>query len=480
MESLEYTSYEYLRCPNPTDQSLVLIHGLGMDLSAWDAFLPHVIQSFDVLRYDLPGHGSSADPTSELTWDYLESALYSLMICFIKNPIVHFVTHGLGGALALRISKKYPNMAKTLTIISPHVTFYARATANTEDLFAEIRSHGNAGPLGRFLKRLLCFKASHQQMHQIERMYQRVSADVYLSLTQLMRTTVSLGDIRVNKMPTQVLLGTRDPLTPGEAVEYIRGQLPNVQVITVPNTSNCVQMDQPLVTAQLVTEFIQSYTVETEDPQLSEAKSYIQNIMKPNRTTAVPDVEIRCLTDFRVWVQGVTVTDGWNQRQAKALLLYLTLHEGATRDELCELLWPDLEASRAKNRLRVSLNYLRSLLSTNTLSKSLIVTDHNHVYLTGTIRCDMLELRRELTNLLAFTEAARAEKIESILTRLQPPLLLALDYQPILAYWWVVEHSLIDMIQWAVDYYINLGEPAKAHRLATYAEHILPGEEFVL
>ena len=160
MESLDHISYQHLRCPNPTDQTVILIHGLGMDSTVWDALLPHITQSFHVLRYDLPGHGSSADPTVELTWDYLENVLHSLVVRTIEKPTIHFVTHGLGGALALQVLKKYPGLAKTLTIISPHATLYASATPDTEDLFTEIRNHGNAGPIGRVLKRILCFKVS--------------------------------------------------------------------------------------------------------------------------------------------------------------------------------------------------------------------------------------------------------------------------------------------------------------------------------
>ncbi|KPV43189.1 alpha/beta hydrolase [Alicyclobacillus ferrooxydans] len=481
MESLDHISYQYLSCPNPTDQTIVLIHGLGMDSTVWDELLPHITKSFHVLRYDLPGHGLSENPTAELTWDYLANLLYSLVECTVHEPTVHFVTHGFGGALVLQLAKRYPDLAKTLTIVSPHATFYASGTPSTEDLFTKIRKHGNAGPLGRVLKRILCFNPSDDQMDQIEHMYQRLTAAVYLSLMQLVRNTASLNDVRVSKTPTQILLGTRDPLTPLEAAEYIREQLPNVQVIPFHNAANCVQIDQPLVTARTVSEFIQSFRMENEDPHFSEAENYIQQIMNPNRTQSVPDVEIRCLSDFRVWVQGEVVTDGWNQRNAKALLGYLTLHEGATRDELCELLWPELDATRAKNRLRVSLNYLRSLLSTKTSSTTLIVTDHEHVYMMGNIRCDVVELRRELHELLALRGIARAEKIESIITGLPTPLMLSsLDHHSILAYWWVVERTLVDMMQWAIDYYASLNEVAKAHRLASYAALLLPGEEFAV
>ena len=44
--------------------TVVLIHGLGMNRAMWQWQLPSLTDDFDVLTYDLWGHGESSNPPS--------------------------------------------------------------------------------------------------------------------------------------------------------------------------------------------------------------------------------------------------------------------------------------------------------------------------------------------------------------------------------------------------------------------------------
>ena len=44
---------------------VVLIHGLGLRRAMWQWQLPALTPHFDVLSYDLLGHGDSADPAED-------------------------------------------------------------------------------------------------------------------------------------------------------------------------------------------------------------------------------------------------------------------------------------------------------------------------------------------------------------------------------------------------------------------------------
>lgn len=44
---------------------LVLLHGVGLDHTLWDDLAPHLEADFDVLRYDLLGHGAAPGITGE-------------------------------------------------------------------------------------------------------------------------------------------------------------------------------------------------------------------------------------------------------------------------------------------------------------------------------------------------------------------------------------------------------------------------------
>ena len=48
-----------------TGPPLVLVHGMGLNRSMWDWQMPFLTPHFEVIRYDLLGHGSSDKPVKE-------------------------------------------------------------------------------------------------------------------------------------------------------------------------------------------------------------------------------------------------------------------------------------------------------------------------------------------------------------------------------------------------------------------------------
>jgi two-component SAPR family response regulator len=96
-----------------------------------------------------------------------------------------------------------------------------------------------------------------------------------------------------------------------------------------------------------------------------------------------------------VQIGDVEITKGWNLRKAKSLFLYLLFHRSATREELINLFWPNLEISKAKNQLRVSINSLKSLLN-QVEGNTFIHGDREHLFLSGEIQCDGLVYIKEL------------------------------------------------------------------------------------
>src|SRR5699024_10075390 len=83
----------------------------------------------------------------------------------------------------------------------------------------------------------------------------------------------------------------------------------------------------------------------------------------------------------------------WNQRKAKPLLCYLVLQRTTTRDQLCDIFWPDIDIQKAKNQLRVSINHLKHLLTVSRSNKedfSFLKVDRQHISLRGHIDSDLI------------------------------------------------------------------------------------------
>jgi DNA-binding SARP family transcriptional activator len=79
-------------------------------------------------------------------------------------------------------------------------------------------------------------------------------------------------------------------------------------------------------------------------------------------------VRLRLLGGFSVWVGSGAVSEGaWHLRKARSLVKLLALAPGHAlhREQLTELLWPELGNSAATNNLRGSLHAARKVLASD-------------------------------------------------------------------------------------------------------------------
>ncbi len=96
-------------------QTIVLLHGGGMDLHMWDVVLPRLAHANRVVRWDAPGHGKSTvpqQPTAE-TEDELLALLDHLQI-----ERVNLVGFSMGAGTATGFAVRHPQRVERLVLIS--------------------------------------------------------------------------------------------------------------------------------------------------------------------------------------------------------------------------------------------------------------------------------------------------------------------------------------------------------------------------
>lgn len=463
------THYEYQACPVPTGETIVFIHGLAADSTMWDLVWPLLVKSFNVLRYDLPEHGKSdpADAVQDLTWPYLLDDLNRLVEALhIKR--FHVVAHGFGGTLALEYAQAYPDAIATISIISMHATAYFKARSGVYDeLRALMREQESAEPIGAHLAQMSFTPSMDEWAKRTAAMAGVVSAESWIHLLDLIANTPTVDLIKQSGVPIFLLFGKSDPLTPQKSLNLLlTHDLTNQRTLVVPNASNFVHIEAPELTASQVTDFIYSVTrpqAEAPNPLVDLLNNLCEPLVVPSADP--PDIELNCLGGFHVKVKGVPVMKGWNQRFAKEILIYLTLHNGASREVLMDLLWGQTEPTLAKTQLRVALSHLRKLLKAPGTNTALLVTDHAHVHRAGTVHCDLLDLKRAIDRASAMAGNERAREIEGIFDSLPiPPLFSGIYHDSILSYWYGIESKLQELSRWCLNFYIQQeGGPEAVH-----------------
>jgi len=106
-----------------TGESLVFIHGLGIDSSIWDDQTQIFANSYETVCYDLRGHGLSDAPETGYSYrDYSDDLVDLIEVCCI--PPVHLVGLSMGGAIAFKYARENPEKVRSLTLIGTHLAGY--------------------------------------------------------------------------------------------------------------------------------------------------------------------------------------------------------------------------------------------------------------------------------------------------------------------------------------------------------------------
>ena len=102
-----------------TDQNFVLIHGMVMAPSFWEAYAPEVVRRGRSLGYPLPGHHpwqldvpGRPPEAREVTRAYAEAIRRD----FCGAP-VNLIGHSTGGFVALLIARDYPELVRSVVLI---------------------------------------------------------------------------------------------------------------------------------------------------------------------------------------------------------------------------------------------------------------------------------------------------------------------------------------------------------------------------
>ncbi len=110
----------YRRAGAENGWPVVLIHGLGLCQDVWQWTRPALEDAYDVISYDLYGHGQSASPprTPDLT---LFSEQLDGLISELGLSQAAIVGFSLGGMICRRFALDHPSKARALAILnSPH------------------------------------------------------------------------------------------------------------------------------------------------------------------------------------------------------------------------------------------------------------------------------------------------------------------------------------------------------------------------
>ena len=254
--NIDENKIRYLESGN-SDNTLVLIHGLGASANRWEHVIPHFKEHFRVIVPDLIGFGYSDKPLVDYTTDFFSEFLKKFLEKLdIKNPVL--IGSSLGGQIIAEYTLNNNDTVKKLVLISPsgvmkHSTpaldayvmaaLYPNQEAAKNAFEMMSGSSKNIDPkiVEGFVKRMRLPNAKMAFMSTL------------LGLKNSQILTEKLSSITV---PTMVAWGELDPVIPVKYADSIVSTIKDCRFYRMDGCGHTPYVDDPEIFAKTVMKFL--------------------------------------------------------------------------------------------------------------------------------------------------------------------------------------------------------------------------------
>jgi pimeloyl-ACP methyl ester carboxylesterase len=268
--------------PENAELTMVFAHGYTVTSECWAAQvrdLSHDERGLRIVLYDQRGHGDSeSGDAAGNTIEQLGADLAAVLTQRVPRGSVLLVGHSMGGMTIMALAQQHPELFGSKVVaaglIGTSSGGMAQVTLGLPAAFAVIPQKvmplvPKAAPLNRraerfratdsdfvrLMNRFVAFRpdASGAELAAMSQMQAPMSLETMASFMPTFAVhdrTGMLGPLA--KIPTLILVGERDVLTPPSHSRVIADALPDATFVEVPGAGHMVMMEAPdAVTAEL-------------------------------------------------------------------------------------------------------------------------------------------------------------------------------------------------------------------------------------
>jgi pimeloyl-ACP methyl ester carboxylesterase len=243
---------------------IVFIHGWSGDHTIFDPIFNDLSMKFNVISYDLRGHGSSDRPEHGLTLKRFGTDLEELMAS-LELTGVTLVGHSMGASTTFEYVRNYGvSRLKSVSIfdMTPKLMNddqwklglyhgkYTKEDANRDLTQMNEDFLKFAGPFAKSVLPYLTDELLKEHLVVVKRNTPHVLAALWHAM--------AVSDFRdvlpKITVPTQIIYGEKSTLYSKETAEYIHSQIPHSKIIPFENCTHMLVAENPVKTTQVIRE----------------------------------------------------------------------------------------------------------------------------------------------------------------------------------------------------------------------------------
>ena len=240
-------------------QWIVFVHGAGGNISTWKYQIPYFREHYNLLFFDLRGHGKSIsrDLEKPYTFDSIAEDIKELIDHYHIEE-AYFLGLSIGSLIIHNFEKRYPGCVKKIVATGGiyQITWQIHYFSLSAHALARIFPYN-------FLYVLFAFIVMPKRNHKISRkIFIRASKNLvkreyirWLNLYGTFRETVENIDFSTQKIPTLIVMGEEDHLFLKPAADFA-GLYQEVQLDIIPGSGHICNIEKPELYNQIVHKFL--------------------------------------------------------------------------------------------------------------------------------------------------------------------------------------------------------------------------------
>ena len=243
---------------------VLLLHGFGASLQAWDDWAPALEKNLRVLRIDIPGFGLSGPAVNQ---DYSDAADVAHVIALLDQLGMQQVIvagHSMGGRIAWNLAAAHPERVSKLVLLSPDG--FPDPNAKSDKTYEVPTLLGlmqyslpqwalrMGGVAPAFADNSQLTPPMMQRYHDM-----MLAPGVRTALLERMRQTRNsdpVARLQSITVPTLLIWGEKDAFIPvGNAQDYLKA-MPQAKLVTLPGVGHVLHEEAPQASVQVVLDFL--------------------------------------------------------------------------------------------------------------------------------------------------------------------------------------------------------------------------------
>jgi 3-oxoadipate enol-lactonase len=228
---------------------VVFLHGIGGNRSNWERQVAYFATRFCAVAWDARGYGASDDPPHSLKFaDYADDL--ARLLDNLDADRAHLVGLSMGGMILQDFHGRYANRVATLALVDTSAGFGNASVEVRRDFLAH-----RLDPLERGLtpadiaptvvEVLVAKSATATARQRLHASIEALRVEPYKQALQAITTTDFRAVLPHINVPTLVIVGDEDVVTPPADAEFLTRAIRGAKLVTIPGAGHLTNIEQP-------------------------------------------------------------------------------------------------------------------------------------------------------------------------------------------------------------------------------------------